>query len=97
MMDLRSAARALGGNVIGPNAIAAPGPGHGPNDRSLTVKFISAASDGFVVYTHSARDNWREARDHVRAKLGLPAWQPNGAHAKEAARLERVIVNIESA
>ena len=75
MIDLRAAARALGGDVIGRDAVAAPGPGHSPRDRSLTVKFDPRAPDGFLVYSH-CDDDWRDCRDHVRARLGLPPWQP---------------------
>ena len=75
MIDVRAAARALGGDVIGRDTVAAPGPGHSPRDRSLTVKFAPRAPDGFLVYSH-CDDDWRDCRDHVRARLGLPAWQP---------------------
>jgi hypothetical protein len=75
MIDIRAAARALGGDVIGRDAVAAPGPGHSPRDRSLTVKFAARAPGGFLVYSH-CDDDWRDCRDHVRARLGLPPWQP---------------------
>jgi putative DNA primase/helicase len=67
-------ARALGGEVTG-NTVLCPGPGHSPRDRSLAVRLDPAASDGFLVFSH-AGDDWRECRDHVRERLGLPAWQP---------------------
>src|SRR5262245_16847524 len=75
MINIRAAARALGGDVIGRDAVAAPGPGHSPRDRSLTVKFAARAPGGFLVYSH-CDDDWRDCRDHVRARLGLPPWQP---------------------
>ena len=75
MIDLRAAARALCGDVIGRDAVAVPGPGHSARDRSLTVKFDPRAPDGFLVYSH-CDDGWRDCRDHVRARLGLPPWQP---------------------
>ena len=50
MIDVRAAARLLGGDVIGRDAVAAPGPGHSPRDRSLTVKFAAHAPGGFLVY-----------------------------------------------
>jgi len=75
VIDLRAAARALGGDVIGRDAVAVPGPGHSARDRSLTVKFDPRAPDGFLVYSH-CDDDWRDCRDHVRARLGLPPWQP---------------------
>jgi hypothetical protein len=74
MHDLRSIARALGGEVQG-GQVLAPGPGHSPRDRSLAVKLSSNAPDGFVVYSHVG-DDWRACRDYVKQKLGIPAWQP---------------------
>jgi putative DNA primase/helicase len=74
MIDLRSIARALGGEVNG-RQVLAPGPGHLAHDRSLAVRPQPSAPDGFLVYSH-AGDDWRECRDYVRERLGLPAWQP---------------------
>lgn len=74
MIDLRYVARALGGEVAG-HQVLAPGPGHSQRDRSLAVRLYPAAPDGFVAHSH-AGDDWRECRDHVRRKLGLPAWEP---------------------
>jgi putative DNA primase/helicase len=75
MMDTRTLARALGGVAVGRNAVNAPGPGHSPGDRSLSVRLDPAAPEGFLTYSH-AGDDWRVCRDHVRRKLGLPDWQP---------------------
>ena len=75
MIDVREIAMALGGQVAGPNTILAPGPGHSVRDRSLAVRLDPSAPDGFVCFSH-AGDDWRDCRDHVRMKLGLPAWQP---------------------
>ncbi len=74
MLDPRAVARALGGNVSGLNIIA-PGPGHSRADRSLAVKLDPTAPDGFFVYSH-AGDDWRECKDYVRRRLGMPAWEP---------------------
>lgn len=73
-MDARTIARALGGDICGAQVLA-PGPGHSPRDRSLAVRLDAAAPDGFVIHSHSG-DDWRECRDYVRHKLGLPDWQP---------------------
>jgi hypothetical protein len=73
-MDLRSLARALGGEVSG-RQVLAPGPGHSPRDRSLAICLSSDAPDGFLVHSH-AGDDWRECREHVRSRLGLPVWEP---------------------
>lgn len=78
-MDARVIARALGGDICGAQVLA-PGPGHSPRDRSLAVRLDAAAPDGFVIHSHSG-DDWRECRDYVRRKLGLPDWEPgDGRH-----------------
>jgi hypothetical protein len=74
MIDLRSLALALGGDVCG-KSVSAPGPGHSPRDRSLSVALDSNAPDGFLIYSH-AGDDWKVCRDYVRQRLGLPSWQP---------------------
>jgi putative DNA primase/helicase len=75
MMHIGNVAAALGGEVAGHNTILCPGPGHAPKDRSLSVKLDPTAPDGFLTYSH-AGDDWRLCRDQVRARLGLPPWQP---------------------
>jgi hypothetical protein len=71
LIDLRTIARALGGEVSG-RQVLAPGPSHSPQDRSLSVR---PAGDDFIVYSH-AGDDWRLCRDYVRQRLGLPEWEP---------------------
>jgi hypothetical protein len=65
---LRSWAHALGGEVSGRNSVLCAGPGHSLADRSLHVTFKS--STDFVVCSF-AGDDWRDCRDHVRARLGI--------------------------
>jgi putative DNA primase/helicase len=74
MLDLRSIARALGGDVSG-RQVLAPGPNHSPKDRSLAIGISDTAPDGLLIYSH-CNDDWRDCRDYVRSKLGLPAWTP---------------------
>lgn len=74
-IDARTAAKILGGEVEKPDRINVPGPGHSKRDRSLTVFFGDQCPEGFAVYSHAA-DDFRECRDYVRDKLGLPAWKP---------------------
>ena len=74
MLTLRTIARALGGEIAG-NQVLCPGPGHSPRDRSLAIKLQTDAPDGFLIYSH-ANDDWQICRDHVRARLGLPDWEP---------------------
>jgi len=68
-MNLRSVARALGGEVSG-RAVRAPCPGHSGRDRSLAVSFSPDAPDGFLVSSF-AGDDWRDCKDHVRRLTGL--------------------------
>jgi Toprim domain-containing protein len=74
-MNIRALATALGGDVVGGNTVSAPGPGHSPRDRSLSVRLDASAPDGFLAYSHSG-DDWKVCRDYVRQRLGLPDWQP---------------------
>lgn len=79
------AARLLGGDVAGPNQVLCPGPGHSSKDRSLSVRFSSDAPDGFIIHSFAeARTpaSVGRARDYVREKLGLPAWQPRSGKTK---------------
>lgn len=69
MMDLRSAARALGGEVVG-RGIVCPGPNHSRQDRSLSVLFDASAPGGFTLHSH-AGDDFGICRDHVRERLGM--------------------------
>jgi putative DNA primase/helicase len=73
-LDLRTIARALGGEVSG-RRVLAPGPQHSPKDRSLCVSLAPALPGGFLVHSF-AGDDPIECKDYVRARLGLPAWQP---------------------
>lgn len=76
-IDYRTAQRALGGIKSGANGLLCAGPGHGKRDASLYVTFGEQYPEGFVVHSFSG-DDWQACRDHVRDKLGLPAWKPNG-------------------
>jgi putative DNA primase/helicase len=69
MMDLRSTARALGGEVVG-RGILCPGPNHSRKDRSLSILFDASAPGGFTLHSH-AGDDFGECRDFVRDRLGL--------------------------
>jgi hypothetical protein len=72
--SLRALARALGGEISG-HEVLCPGPGHGPRDRSLSVKLSATSPDGFVAHSF-ANDDFMACRDYVRQKLGLPPWAP---------------------
>ncbi len=67
--SLRDLAFRLDGEVVG-GQVLAPGPRHGPKDRSLSVRLSHNAPDGFVAFSH-AGDNWQDCKDHVKARLGI--------------------------
>jgi putative DNA primase/helicase len=73
-LDLRAIARALGGEVSGQRVLA-PGPQHTPKDRSLCISLAPAMPSGILVHSF-AGDDPIQCKDYVRARLGLPAWQP---------------------
>jgi AAA domain len=76
-LTLREIARALGGEISG-GQVLAPGPGHSAQDRSLSVK-TSEDAPGFVVHSFS-NDDPIVCKDHVRARLGVPSFKPNGGN-----------------
>lgn len=57
------------------NKVCIPGPGHGKDDRSLSVRNDPNNPDGFVVNSF-AGDDAAACRDHVRGLAGLPEWKP---------------------
>jgi len=72
MLDIRSAAARLGGVVSG-GRIRCPAPGKGRKNRSLSVKMNP---DGSFHATDFSGGDWRVARDHVKAVLGLSDDRP---------------------
>lgn len=81
MITPAAAIKALGGVKSGRTGILCPGPGHGKRDVSLSVIFGPEYPEGFGVHSF-AGDDFRECRDFVRDKLGLPAWKPNGVKSQ---------------
>jgi hypothetical protein len=76
MMDLRSMAAALGGTVQKGKRglfVLCPGPGHSAEDRSLSVATSAIDPEGFVCSSF-ASDAWQDCREHIRVRLGLPAF-----------------------
>lgn len=91
---LQQIARTLGGTVCG-RQVSAPGPGHSLEDRSLSIKLIASAPDGFLVHSF-AGDDPMVRKDHLREKLGLSlrsAKGPSNAPAKchDAKRTEAAL------
>ncbi|ACI93262.1 virulence-associated protein E [Afipia carboxidovorans OM5] len=78
MNSLHNLADALGGDVISNRCILCPGPAHSRKDRSLKVKF---RPDGTFSVTSFAGDDWRECKDFIRERLGLPSdWKRQPAN-----------------
>jgi hypothetical protein len=99
MIDARSIARALGGDLTGRNRVLAPGPGHSPRDRSLSIKLDPHSKDGFVCHSFAGQ-NWRECRDHVRALLGLDdrqTWRKPVARPQQVTEVDDTAERIENA
>jgi Toprim domain len=99
-MDIRHAARQLGGEVSGRNQVLCPGLGHSSQDRSLSVRFDPYAPGGFVVHSFSGDDPIR-SRDFIRQRLGLPAWEPGDeqnrhTHSAKIRDFDRVAVDREA-
>ena len=99
--SLREIARALGGEVSG-NQVNAPGPGHGPLNRSLSVRLSASSLDGFIVHSF-AGDDWRDCRDYVRQRLGIApdAWRDESRRptpsrdVDDAERLKRALASAK--
>src|SRR4051812_29327223 len=71
MMDAQTLAIKLKGEVVGRDSVIAPGPGHSPVDRSLSVRLTGG--EKFVVHSF-AGDSWQQCRDHVRESMGRPTF-----------------------
>jgi hypothetical protein len=83
-------AKVLGGDVVSAGQVLAPGPGHSPADRSLSVWVDPDDPAGFKVHSH-AGDDPMDCRDLVRKKLGLPAFGdgPRGYKGHPIERMNR--------
>lgn len=92
-LTLAQIARALGGEVSG-SQVLAPGPNHSRDDRSLSIRLAADAPDGFVVHSF-AEDDPLLCRDHVRARLNLPAWEPAAATSTNRVAAEYVYRDAE--
>jgi hypothetical protein len=68
-IDLRAAARALGGDIVGRQILFAP-PSHSRQDRSASLRFDPTAPGGFVIHSF-AGDDPLPIRDYVKVRLGL--------------------------
>jgi hypothetical protein len=80
--NIHDLARRLGGEAISRNQLLCPGPGHGPQDRSLSVWIIAG---GFTCHSHVGQP-WKECKDYVREKSGLPAYYQRPTRKPSAER-----------
>ena len=80
--SLREVARTLGGDVSGIHQVVAPGPGHSPQDRSLSVRVGGEHPEGFIVHSFAGDDDMA-CREYVRDKLGLPRMEARRAALKD--------------
>jgi hypothetical protein len=92
MFDLRTIARALGGNIVG-GQVLAPGPGHSRADRSLAVRPSAQSQFGFVAHSH-ADDDWQSCRNYVLEKLDLPRHDELGRELKHDRRQPGTIASL---
>ena len=74
-LSLRQVAHSLGGEISN-GQVRAPGPGHSPMDRSLSIKIDPDAPGGFIVNSF-AGDDPIACRDYVRSKIGLDPFKAN--------------------
>jgi hypothetical protein len=82
LLDPRKVAAALNGEVCRGNEVLAPGPGHSPADRSMSILVDPTAPDGFVVNSF-ANDDPLACKDYINGKLGRPTWRPkNGSSSR---------------
>ena len=70
--DPRRLAHALGGEVVGRDRALVPGPGHSRHDRSLSIRLVSSAPDGFLVHSF-AGDDLDRLQGSRTSGIG-PAW-----------------------
>src|SRR5215204_4123213 len=77
--SLREIARLLDGEVAGQQVVC-PGPGHSPQDRSLSVRLDPRAPGGILVHSF-ANDPALVCKDHVRDRLGQ--WYSHDGRAFE--------------
>jgi hypothetical protein len=92
-MSLQQLATALGGEIAG-NQILAPGPGHSPKDRSLSIRLDTEAPGGMVVHSF-AGDDPLTCKDYVRERAGLARWEPQKSGSTNSA-ISRMASRVQS-
>ena len=81
LLNAESLAAALGGDVVGPNQVKAPGPNHSPKDRSLSVKMEPSAPGGLLIYSF-ADDSTKSAWIMCTPSLVLAAMAQISCHLR---------------
>ncbi len=91
-LDLRTIARALGGEISG-RQVVAPGPGHSRIDRSMAVRLSHQSPTGWIVHSYVG-DRFDVCRDYVAAKLGLgpDTWK---RHPPQPGRSQITLYNVQ--
>jgi hypothetical protein len=94
-MTDRPLAWVIGGEVVGPQALA-PGQRHSAKDRSLSVRLSAIAPGGFLAFSHSG-DDFATCRDSVRKRLGFDAdgWKGGDPKGGDQKTVSRPIVSVK--
>lgn len=90
-ISLQQLATALGGEVSG-NQVLAPGPGHGPRDRSMSVQ---PTPNDFIVHSF-AGDDPLACKDYVRERAGLAPWEPQKASSSGTGAISRMSQRVSA-
>jgi len=90
-ISLQQLAARLGGEISG-NQVLAPGPGHGPRDRSMSVQ---PTPGDFIVHSF-AGDDPLVCKDYVRERAGLAPWEPQKSGSSGTGGISRMASRISS-
>jgi hypothetical protein len=90
--DLRRTAWAPRGEAVS-GQVLCPGPGHRPDDRSLSVRLSATAPSGFVVHSF-AGDDFRAWGDHVRGPARRCTVSPKGHFKTIRRRGEAALIAV---
>ena len=97
--DIRSIARALGGEVSGRNTISIPTPGHSANDRGTVITFDPSAPGGMLVHSFNGRQTRLQTdRDHhQRSRCSESSWSaaPELAGGSGSPSAERAELSLD--
>lgn len=97
-MSLADLVKSVGGDLYGPRRATIPGPGHGPEDRSVS---LLVDRSGRLVVTSWGRSSWQEVMDDLRRRgfvdddkrlsgVGSGAGYRRDGHAGDLSRASKV-------